>query len=161
MKSLTLPRLIPVYFTHLKLIRYHSTQHFLLTCLVASFGLQRITSLTANYLWEILLPVSKMQSVLRTRVLFHSIQPLGSNKSETSKSGWQRGDLYQLLHNFSSWYSNMSQPQLALKSPSKQLHMSHQEKNIKSGVLRVEMVEVAERRAGNSCFEQTMILYHQ
>lgn len=46
---------------------------------------------TANYLWEILLPLSKMKSVLRTQVLFHIIQPLGSNKSETSKSGRQGG----------------------------------------------------------------------
>lgn len=64
---------------------------FLLTSLVASFGLQRITSPTGNYLWEILLPVSKMQGVLRTRVLFRNIQPLGSSKSETSKAGWQGG----------------------------------------------------------------------
>lgn len=80
-----------LYFIHLKLIRHHSSQFFLLTFLVASFGLQGITSLTVNYLWEILLPVSKMQSVLRTRVLFHNVKPLRSTKSETSKSGWQGG----------------------------------------------------------------------
>lgn len=146
MKSLTLPRLISVYFIHFKLIRYHSTQFFLLTCLVASFGLQRITRLTANYLWEIVLPVSKMQSVLRTRVLFHNIQPLGRNKSETSKSGWQGEDLYQLLHSISSWYRNLSQAQLVLKPPSKQLHMPQPGKKY--------WVRCVEGRNGRSCREK-------
>lgn len=149
-------------FIHLKLMRYHSTQFFLLTFLVASFGLQRITSLTANYHWEMLLPVSKMQNVLRTQVLFHNTQPMESNKRDASKSGWQGGISINCYTTFLletgiwvrlSWLWSLLQNNSTCLS---------QEKNTKSGVLRVEMVEVAERgRARNSCFEQTLILYHQ
>lgn len=73
MKSLTLPGFVTVCFIDMEFISYHITQLLLLTFLVASFGLQRITSLTANQHWEYPLVFSfHILQYLSLELVYHS-----------------------------------------------------------------------------------------
>lgn len=86
---------------------------------------------------------ASVKDVLRTWVLFHSIQPLENNKSETSKSGGQEGISINCYTTFllgTETWVGLSSLWSLLQNNSTCLS---QEKNIESGVLRVEMVEVA------------------